>query len=330
MFSSKKTTEDNKSITSENQIGHSDKVINVKTPNHPKYLKIQTYIQCMNCLEILSNMKELSKLYMEYSFIQFLRHFFLNEFPSELEIWDSLESSDKYNCPHYLKCRVFKLDETLVKFYSGYNALYEIKSMQYDDPETISYIEAKEKMILESYQENLKGKIKELIELLTKSLIERKNEMRPRKKSIRQENHNLTSPVKRKDMVELFNKIKIISRDLKGFEEKMINKIQSAINFLEIEKNRMNAFCFFARKIKEINYIDMISNAREKRNTSAYLFDIFPLPEEELNFKTSADMSYSFHPLNLRNPSYELLSDSLNLNNDFTPKYKASISRKTF
>lgn len=327
---SKKTAEDNKSITSEHQIAQSERAINVITANHPKYLEIQTYIQCMNCLEILSNMKKLSKLYMEYSFIQFLRHFFLNEFPPELEIWDSLESSDKYNCPHYLKCRVFKLDETLVKFYSGYNALYEIKSMQYDDSETTSYIEAKEKMILESYQENLKGKIRTILELLSKSLTERKNEIRPRNKSIRQENHNLSSPVKRKDMVELFSKIKIISRDFKSFEEKMMNKLQTATNFLEIEKIRMNAFCFFARKIKEIKYIDLMSNTREKRNSSVYLFDVFPLREEEINFKTSADYANSIQPLKLRNPSFELLSDSLNLNNDLSSKYKSSISRKIF
>ena len=224
---------------------------------------IQTYIECQKCNEKLSSVRDLQILYLEYSFSEFLRHFFINDFSKDVD-WNEMEKCyEKNECPHYLKCRVFKLDEFLVKFYGGPNKLYSIKKYSHSDEIIQNELKAArdEKVTTEKSVE-LKEKITILIKFLKNQITEKKSAIRkPRLRSSILNTQsfnpeNLTSPLKKKDLILLINELNGIYKGLDMYYNDLIVKLSKATNYLEVEYNRMKSFYFFVGVLQKLNYID--------------------------------------------------------------------------
>ena len=80
--------------------------------NEPaKQVVIETYIECNECNEKLTDPVRLKKINMEYSFLRFLQHMFLSGGKNE----PLKKNAEGQLCEHHQTSRVFSYEEALVK-----------------------------------------------------------------------------------------------------------------------------------------------------------------------------------------------------------------------
>lgn len=223
---------------------------------------IQTYIECQNCNERLTNIHDLQILYLEYSFSEFLRHFFINSFPKDLD-WNEYEKTfEKNECQHLRKSRIFKYDEFLVKFDGGPNKIYSIKKVDYLDETIQNEVKAKDEAIFREKSQALTEKVNLLVKLLKEKIIEKKSLIRkPRLRSsiMNTQSFNpdsLTSPLKKKELISLINELNSIQKKFEIFSFEYKNKLENASHYLDIEKIRISCFFFFMGILQQLNIID--------------------------------------------------------------------------
>ena len=223
---------------------------------------IQTYIECQNCNEKLTTIRDLQILYLEYSFSEFLRHFFINSFQKNFDIEENEKIFEKNECPHHQKCRVFKLDEFLVKFFGGYNKLFSIKPVDYLEEGILAELKARDEKICQEKTFELKEKIIILIKFLRLQIGEKKAIIRkPRLRSSVLNTQsfnpdNLTSPLKKKDLITLINELNGVYKSLDMHYDDLMNKLSKITNYLEVEKNRIRCFSFFLGILQKLSYLE--------------------------------------------------------------------------
>lgn len=285
---------------------------------------IQTYIECRNCNEKLTRVQDLRILYLEYSFSEFLRHYFINEFSKDVN-WEEFERNfEKNECPHYRKSRVFKLDEFLVKFYGGENRLYSIKKVNLLDKSVQEELALMNHKICIEKATELLDKISVIIEFLKKDIVDKKSFIRkPKPRSINLASvnpDNLVSPLKKKDLVHLISELDGIYKSLETHYADLKLRMDKVENYLEIEKNRIRSFYFFIGIVQRLSFMEEMIPKETKEDDN----EGFTLRNLKRIFKFKQDLMSPSLNSNISKPTKSNInnnnnnqSDELARNSDF-------------
>lgn len=286
--------------------------------------EIRVYLECNICGAILTQEKQVSSIYLEYSFTRYLLHLFLNNIPREENENEAsrkeFEETHK-NCKHPYRNRVFNHNGTLIKISSGLCNFYEYENLKSVIDRNKNELENIKANLILLKKEEFKNKLKifsgEIVKILENSSDSVKTQVQATadKKSLQQ-----TMPISQTSLIEdwksaiEFGTLKTKNSETENLDMSDEDEIEEYYDFFNNPQTNGN----FLENSQELNNLDETGSFKDKPDPieenpeESVKFEDFQYIQEALADKIVQDRKNTYKSFKkefiISQPYYELIN----------------------